>query len=431
MKNKKVIGIIIAIIAVALVGCGAYLLLMGSSNKTTIINSFKTLEESLTELIPEMGDGETVTKATTTGSLKININPLLGNVEDGSATMINNINNSVINYQSIMDLEQERMYFTGSMFLNNQPLVGLNYYFNDNFMYIFLENIFDKYITVDGVDIFSYLKESEKLKEDSDYILDKMLESLGKNITDDDIKEENVEVDGTKTKKLSLELDNARLEELSKAIVDDLSKDERAKEILGEDFTNNSTANDTESTDSSAKLIYSIYLDGKNIIKYDFGITENNQESVITYNDGSNKSIVLLNDGEEVFKGDINSSDSMLTVDLTTNNVNLGQLILSRGSLILNMGLTIDTNTKLSFELNSTNNSNVGKTDFKLSIIGGDTTIDLITLSDSNTTTDGVADFGNIDTTNSVSSSLLTDADMTTIQNNLLVIMSKLMGVTI
>ena len=57
--------------------------------------------------------------------------------------------------------------------------------------------------------------------------------------------------------------------------------------------------------------------------------------------------------------------------------------------------------------------------------------IDLLTLTDTKTVTDGIADFSNINTTNNIDINSLTETDITTIENTLMTILYNFMGITI
>ena len=59
------------------------------------------------------------------------------------------------------------------------------------------------------------------------------------------------------------------------------------------------------------------------------------------------------------------------------------------------------------------------------------TEIDVLTLTDTKTVTDGVADFSSINPTNNIDINSLTETDITTIQTNLMAIIYNIMGFTI
>ena len=182
---------------------GGILVYQNYSNKNRIVTSFNELKTALTETL-NLDENTTNTKITqtVTGSTRFNINPMLGNSEDGSDVVIGNLNNSTFNYEYRLDTESKRMYMDGSLLLNATELLGINFYQAEDISYVFLRNIFDKYIVIENSDIFTYLEESNQAVDDVNYIYDKIIESLGNNITTDDIKVTNQ--DGKK--KISLEL---------------------------------------------------------------------------------------------------------------------------------------------------------------------------------------------------------------------------------
>ena len=55
--------------------------------------------------------------------------------------------------------------------------------------------------------------------------------------------------------------------------------------------------------------------------------------------------------------------------------------------------------------------------------------IDVLTVTDTKTVTDGVADFSNINPTNNIDINSLTETDITTIQTNLMTILYNFMGI--
>ena len=291
MNKKKAIATITIIIAVGLLVAGGILIYQNYSNKNRIITSFNELKTALEETLNlNKEDESTSIKQTVTGSTTFNINTMLGNSEDGTDVIINNLNSSIFNYEYRLDTESKRMYLDGSLLLNNIEMLGINFYQAEDISYVFLRNIFDKYIVIEDSDIFSYLEENKTTKEDINYIYDKIIESLGNNVTTDDIKVTSV--DGKK--KISLELNEKRLNEISKVIIDDLKKDNKAKEILGENLDNLDTSTETTKNNNNNNYIsYSIYLDKGNITTYEFGLNNDDTNYNIEFNNGNEKSIII------------------------------------------------------------------------------------------------------------------------------------------
>ena len=427
MKKKKIIVTIVIIVAVGLLLAGGILLYQNYSNKNRIVTSFNDLKTSLTKTfnLDEKATNTSI-KQTVTGSTKININPMFGNSSDGTDVIIDNLNNSTFNYEYRLDTESKRMYMDGSLLLNSTELLGLNFYQAEDISYAFLRNIFDKYIVIEDSDIFTYLEESKKATDDINYIYDKIIESLGSNITNDDIKVTNV--DGKK--KISLELNSKRLNEISKNIVNDLKKDDRAKKILGSSLDELDTTTSSSTTDNNNYLYYSIYLEKNDIVTYEFGVKDNNEDYSIEFNDGTEKSFVIKEGNTESLKATIEEKSGTTTINLSSNNTNIGTVTISDNNISFNI-IDESSNTSLNANITSATEGNVITTTFNMAISNSGVKIDLLTLTDTKTVTDGVADFSNINTTNNIDINSLTETDITTIENNLMTILYNFMGITI
>ncbi len=431
MKKKKIIVTIVIIVAIGLLVAGGILVYQNYSNKNRIVTSFNELKTALTETL-NLDENTTNTKITqtVTGSTRFNINPMLGNSEDGSDVVIGNLNNSTFNYEYRLDTESKRMYMDGSLLLNATELLGINFYQTEDISYVFLRNIFDKYIVIENSDIFTYLEESNQTVDDVNYIYDKIIESLGNNITTDDIKVTNQ--DGKK--KISLELNEERLNEISKNIVNDLKKDDRAKEIIGEGLdileaarsTVNSNENTTTTNDSS--LNYSIFLEKNEIVTYEFAIKDNDENYSIEFNNGNEKSFVIKEGNTESLKAVIKESNGTTTINLSSDNTSIGTITINDNNISFSIG-DASTGVLLNANLTSSTENNVITTTFNMAISSSGSNIDVLTVTDTKTVTDGVADFSNINPTNNIDINSLTETDITTIQTNLMTILYNFMGI--
>ena len=431
MKKKKIIVTIVIIVAIGLLVAGGILVYQNYSNKNRIVTSFNELKTALTETL-NLDENTTNTKITqtVTGSTRFNINPMLGNSEDGTDVVIGNLNNSTFNYEYRLDTESKRMYMDGSLLLNATELLGINFYQAEDISYVFLRNIFDKYIVIENSDIFTYLEESNQAVDDVNYIYDKIIESLGNNITTDDIKVTNQ--DGKK--KISLELNDERLNEISKNIVDDLKKDDKAKEIIGEGLDNleaarstvNSNENTTTTNDSS--LNYSIFLEKNEIVTYEFAIKDNDENYSIEFNNGNEKSFVIKEGNAESLKAVIEESNGTTTINLSSDNTSIGTVSINDNNISLSIG-DASTGVLLNANLTSSTENNIITTTFNMAISSYGSNIDVLTVTDTKTVTDGVADFSNINPTNNIDINSLTETDITTIQTNLMTILYNFMGI--
>ena len=427
MKKKKIIVTIVIIVAIGLLVAGGILVYQNYSNKNRIVTSFNELKTALTETL-NLDENTTNTKITqtVTGSTRFNINPMLGNSEDGTDVVIGNLNNSTFNYEYRLDTESKRMYMDGSLLLNATELLGINFYQAEDISYVFLRNIFDKYIVIENSDIFTYLEESNQAVDDVNYIYDKIIESLGNNITTDDIKVTNQ--DGKK--KISLELNEERLNEISKNIVNDLKKDKKAKEILGNSLDELDTTTSSSSSDNNSYLYYSIYLEKDDIVTYEFGLNDNDGNYSIEFNNGKEKSFVIKEGNTESLKAVIEESNGTTTINLSSDNTSIGTVSINDNNISLSIG-DASTGVLVNANLTSSTENNIITTTFNMAISSYGSNIDVLTVTDTKTVTDGVADFSNINPTNNIDINSLTETDITTIQTNLMTILYNFMGIAI
>ena len=425
MKKKKIIVTIVIIVAIGLLVAGGILVYQNYSNKYKIVTSFNELKTALTETL-NLDENTTNTKITqtVTGSTRFNINPMLGNSEDGSDVVIGNLNNSTFNYEYRLDTESKRMYMDGSLLLNATELLGINFYQAEDISYVFLRNIFDKYIVIENSDIFTYLEESNQAVDDVNYIYDKIIESLGNNITTDDIKVTNQ--DGKK--KISLELNEERLNEISKNIVNDLKKDKKAKEILGNSLDELDITTSSSSSDNNSYLYYSIYLEKDDIVTYEFGVKDKDGDYSIEFNDGNEKSFVIKEGNTESLKAVIEESNGTTTINLSSDNTSIGTITINDNNISFSIG-DASTGVLVNANLTSSTENNIITTTFNMAISSYGSNIDVLTVTDTKTVTDGVADFSNINPTNNIDINSLTETDITTIQTNLMTILYNFMGI--
>ena len=425
MKKKKIIVTIVIIVAIGLLVAGGILVYQNYSNKNRIVTSFNELKTALTETL-NLDKNTTNTKITqtVTGSTRFNINPMLGNSEDGTDVVIGNLNNSSFDYEYRLDTESKRMYMDGSLLLNATELLGINFYQAEDISYVFLRNIFDKYIVIENSDIFTYLEESNQAVDDVNYIYDKIIESLGNNITTDDIKVTNQ--DGKK--KISLELNEERLNEISKNIVNDLKKDDKAKEILGNSLDELDTTTSSSSSDNNSYLYYSIYLEKDDIVTYEFGLNDNDGNYSIEFNNGNEKSFVIKEGNTESLKAVIEESNGTTTINLSSDNTSIGTVSINDNNISLSIG-DASTGVLVNANLTSSTENNVITTTFNMAISSYGSNIDVLTVTDTKTVTDGVADFSNINPTNNIDINSLTETDITTIQTNLMTILYNFVGI--
>ena len=232
-------------------------------------------------------------------------------------------------------------------------------------------------------------------------------------------------------KKISLELDEERLNELSNKIVEDLKNDSKAKEILGSNIDNLDTTSASDTTNTDSSITYSIYLNKSDIVTYEFNLYDGSSNYSIAFNNGDEKSIVLTQDDEEVLKGIITNNNGGMTIDLSSNNTNVGTLSINNNNINFTMIIEESSNTTLNAIITSDNSNDVITTTLSMNIASNGTTIDILEVNDTKQITTGTADFSNINTTNNISVNSLTEEDITNIENNLMIILYNYFGLNL
>mgnify|MGYP001853173768 FL=1 len=190
------------------------------------------------------------------------------------------------------------------------------------------------------------------------------------------------------------------------------------------------TSTSSSTTDNNNYLYYSIYLEKNDIVTYEFGVKDNTEDYSIEFNDGTEKSFVIKEGNTESLKATIEENNGTTTINLSSNNTNIGTVTISDNNISFNI-IDESSNTSLNANITSATEGNVITTTFNMAISNSGVNIDLLTLTDTKTVTDGIADFSNINTTNNIDINSLTETDITTIENNLMTILYDFMGITI
>lgn len=291
-KSKKFLMILLLIII--LTGIGLYIYYIKASNpKQLMIKGINKLTSNIERLYEPFSKSNIKIEEskTTTGNVSFDLKLNLGDslpVDQETEELINmvvdNLNKVNISYNYQKDVDNKKMLLNFVGDLNNDELFNFKFFNENNKQYVFLKNIFDKYIEIGTFDDLEKRDVAETV-EDISYFWTAILENLMKNINGSHFVTEkttiNLNGNEQKVKKVTLILNEENQKELYKLVINDIKKDERAMEI-----------------DS----------------KYDFGIKEMNVDEQINS---------LLFDQElnyAVYYKDITNEIVMLDVENLTSN---------------------------------------------------------------------------------------------------------------
>ena len=213
-SNKRRLLVIVIIFLILVIGCGiVYFMLNRSRNVFEIVidNVFDYLESN------------TLNNRTVSGDFSFRVSGSSNNIqENGVFSLINKIEFSgtyKIDYEDkIMDLEIDSNY-------DGDRLVNGNIYMEEGSGYVYLDNLYDKYIEV-SIDEYDSLFSGYNKKEDYRIILEKLRYAIKDSLKDEYFIEEDTNFNGEEVDKITLVLNRDNLVVLSNDIIVNLENDE-------------------------------------------------------------------------------------------------------------------------------------------------------------------------------------------------------------
>ena len=335
-KNNKIIIIILAILL--LVGAGIFLYFNMQSNKAKFLkaltNEYKQLvntnaaNESIYE---EVKDSSVVYK----GNFNLDIIPNEQALSAENANIVNtlkNINKLDFNYEAGIDYKNKKSYASFNTNYDTSLLVNLNVYNKENKTYVFLKDLYSKYIEINDVDATSLYNNEIVSSNDISYIANTVYGYILESLEEDDfVKDGN---------KITYTINNETIEKTGNKTIEKLMNDKeflkKTSEIYGqkeEDLLKALEEFDFKS-EEEIKIEVSLYLDKKNLEKmviltssYDVKeeiIYEVKEKRTLTYKREKDTVLTITFDKKEngsELKLNVPSNNLELTVN-TTNNKN-------------------------------------------------------------------------------------------------------------
>lgn len=380
-KNKFVLPLIIVLIVIAGI-VALYFLLFNNPKKVFD----KTVSSGFDYLYNSLDNATKYDVISGTSSLSYE----LTSSDQSMQSVFNMFNGIVINYDYAVDYKNKLMNIDFKSTYNNEKLLDLYLYGENSKGYIFLKDVYDKYLStpIEGYEeMFNTTKNLGEVKT----ILSSVEKALSKSLTNDDFVkgEETVKIDGkdVKVNKDSLVLTNSNFNRITKSILRTLKDDAdfiSAVNKLSDDENVDTKAeledalanmNDVDPEDKTVITI-SIYTKGvlKEFVGFNFEVKDEEVISVSMLKSNENTyAIVAKQDNKEVFTGSIK-------LDVTENSTG--------GSSNCELAINIPEMLSIKLNMKSTTNYN--------------------------------ATFTKPNVTNSVDANMLTDVETNTIMTNLM-----------
>lgn len=365
-KNKKLIPILVGIILILISIAGfIFYKTISSKNifKVIVDNSFNYLENSFVEYESAKG----------TFSLKAS-----GNSKDTSTNkafeLINKIDLSGsygIDYENkIINLDIKSNY-------DSQKLVNANIYMESGNSYIYLEDIYDKYIKVPINDYDSLFTNMDK-KEDYKIVLNSVHNAINNSLKDEYFTKEKVTVDGKKVNKNTLKLNKNTYTTIKKDIVNSLLNDNKFldsySKISAKDVNEiKENLNDVlVEDDDFEEMDLSIYTKGINFEFVRFEISNASNQIIISSNDDI-YNFEYFEDEQVIYDGsikvDIGSNDVTYNISLNDKEENISTDFTIKNSVEYNKKVT-QMDVSNSVNLDDITNKEMNEIYFK--ILGSD-----------------------------------------------------------
>lgn len=352
-KGSSKVGVLIAILLIlvlALIGVIATKFIFENQNpvKALVTNAFEYLE----------GNIKDYSKVSGTFALKVN-----GNSTDNDANEIFAMLNKIdLEGTYGVDLDNKIISLDLKSNYDKEKLLNLNLYAENGIGYVYLEDIYDKYIKTDIENYDDLFKKTNK--EDYKVILKSMNKAITNSLKNDYFETSKETVDGKKLTKTKLNLSTENQETLKNDILKSLLED---SEFL------KSTATITEKTEDEIK--------------------ENIQNKIDTKVEGSGATLTLYTEGNKFVKLELKQENDTIEItkesndvynySITSNNETYsGTIKVTKQNENTTVSFSVKDSTNMSYEVTVTTSTQYNKEISKKSI---DKSIDYKDLTDEDT----------------------------------------------
>ncbi|MBR3049228.1 MAG: hypothetical protein IKG58_01540 [Bacilli bacterium] len=324
--NRRIIEILI-VISIIVILLGTYLLYLSNSKRIFLesINNLTSSFSNIEELESEFKNFTLVSNLSINTTGKIEDNKKYNNKYYEIITnLITNYNNTKANINYTSNRKNKELYIDYNSTVNKKDLITGKYLIKDNTEYYYINDITDTYINNGNNTYFETLNSDTKETNNLIYLKDTFNKYFIKNLDDKYFsKQEN-----NNYTKITLVLDNKRLNETYKDTLDDLKEDKKAKEIIkgfDRDFFKKKVK-DINFLKKDKKLYITIYTDRFTYSPNKYEIKYNKYKLI--YKDNEFK---LYRNNNIRFRGDISNKEKRLNINIyNKKDTKIGNFSLSR-----------------------------------------------------------------------------------------------------
>lgn len=235
--HKKII-IFFTIVLILLIGIGTFFFFNMNSNKNKFLNLVNKKYDEIIEKFKNPQDNTIgIVKDEKSYELGIDLDfNIVADFKDESIMQILTfLDNFKLNLKVAQNFKEQESYMLFNSTYKDKEFIAINYYETKNGTYILLPKVFDKYIKVDKTEIPTTTTVSY---ENNEYMMRKIKDSLLGGLKESDFNShvETIKIDGKNynAEKLSLTLNEERIEAILIKVVNDLKNDKKISELLGD-----------------------------------------------------------------------------------------------------------------------------------------------------------------------------------------------------
>lgn len=348
---NKIFGILLLLIAVIVIGAGAFLTYI-TSPKFIATETIKKMSENIVSFMDnnktDTGLEENYKKTSTvTMNLQSDYLTTLSQTDPSVVPYVNllrNLTNTTSTTTMVQDIENSRLFLDYNTTLNEEPLINLKYLVENSTEYYYIDGVSQTYINNGNNNYFESLNSETSINDNTKYLIEKVGESLASHIEDSYLSS-SYESD---YKKITITLTEDDLVTVVNNVLSDLKKDSKASKIISgynENFNDFEINKDMIS--GLGTVEFNIYIDKVlgTVKKYDINLEESKIK--LSYDDSTDqKELELIANNESVGKVQFSTNDGNITLNIVDDSNNIvGTISTTKTSTNYDiiMNLTLDT----------------------------------------------------------------------------------------
>ncbi|MDD4706584.1 MAG: hypothetical protein PHS24_05205, partial [Bacilli bacterium] len=318
------------------------------------------------------------------GKMDINITYNQDNLEEYAIfkEVIDAINKIDFNYAVKIDSANKKLLYVFNPTIDNEELFNLKFYNQNKSNYVFLGNIYDKYIQLEDTEFeVTETIDYSLIKEEINQIYNVVVKSLKKNLKEEYFIKENTTIKlGTESKevlKSTLVLDEKNVSEITINIIKSLKENKETKKIITKYVPEffDEELEVVENTKDGPVLYFSTYMNkitGKQY-RYEIESKSEYEDFSATYNLGEKKELIISNNykyyGDNIvtYKLLIDTNKEKTNIEMKdTNNETIMTLELTKEKIVYSQNTKMDDQNA---EVNFTYEFKEGKNNEEYEII--------------------------------------------------------------